>query len=75
MADDIDRAQALEEQERDASLEQQAAAAAIVEAPFDIEGVRVCSTCFEPIPRKRLRANTGAVRCVECQTRVERRHK
>lgn len=73
MADDIDRAQALEEQERDAALEQQAAAAAIVETPFDIEGVRACSTCFEPIPRKRLRANPRAVRCVECQTRIERR--
>lgn len=69
--DEIDRAAELEQRERDESLARRGAPAH--ETPFEIEGKRVCLDCFEPVTKKRLAANPHAVRCVACQTRLERR--
>lgn len=69
--DDLDRAQALEESERDAALAR-ATRPRADEAPFESEGVRVCLDCYEPIARKRLTAQPTAVRCVACQGVIER---
>ena len=73
MADIFDRASALEQQERDASIARRTVLASAHEAPFEIEGVRVCLDCFEPIAKRRLKALPAAARCVECQTLKERR--
>jgi DnaK suppressor protein len=70
MSDDADRAQLVEEAARAHALAR--AAAAPAETPFEIEGVRVCLDCFEPVPLVRLVANPRAVRCVECQWRIEK---
>lgn len=44
-------------------------------SPFQGEGVtkRDCEDCGVPIPIKRLRANPGATRCIDCQVLAERR--
>ena len=42
------------------------------EDPLEIDGVRCCLTCEEPIPEKRLEANPEAVRCVACQDKHEK---
>lgn len=73
MTDILDRAGELEQRDRDAALARQAAAESEHERPFEIEGVRVCLDCFEPIAPARLAANHDAVRCVECQQDSERR--
>lgn len=77
MTDLVDRAQAREEAEREAALERarDRAHEASRETPFEIEGRRVCLECFEPIDRRRLKANPQAVRCLECQTTQERRRR
>lgn len=77
MTDAADRAQIREEQERDEALARarEQAHLAAAEQPFEIEGRRVCLDCFEPIERRRLKALPGAVRCLECQTLIERRHR
>lgn len=74
MTDAADRAQAREEQERMEAIERRREAAdrATAETPFEIEGTRVCLDCFDPISKKRLKANPQAVRCIDCQTDVER---
>lgn len=73
MADILDRASALEQQERDASIARRKVAAATHEAPFEIEGVRMCLDCFEPIAKRRIKALPTAARCVDCQEIHERR--
>lgn len=73
MTDIFDRASALEQQERDASIARRKEIAATHDAPFEIEGVRVCLDCCEPIAKKRLKALPTAARCVDCQEIHERR--
>lgn len=73
MADIFDRASALEQQERDASIARRQEVAAAHDTPFEIEGVRVCADCFEPISKHRLEALPTAVRCIDCQELRERR--
>lgn len=65
VSDDADRAQVHEERARAAAMAR--AAAPALEAPFEIEGVRVCLDCFDPIHTRRLAAHPHAVRCLECQ--------
>lgn len=65
MSDAADRAQEHEERARAEALAR--AAAPALDQPFEIEGVRVCLDCFEPIPAARLAAYPRAARCVECQ--------
>lgn len=73
MTDIFDRASDLEQKERDASIARRKDLAAAHDAPFEIEGARVCLDCFEPIPEQRLRALATAARCVDCQQSHERR--
>ena len=44
------------------------------EEPVEIEGVRVCLDCFDPIPPARLEAKPDAVRCVDCKERWEKKN-
>ncbi len=67
MTDIADRAQVREQLNLNHALTRQAERAAAREQPFEIEGKRVCLDCFEPLGKKRLKANPDAVRCVECQ--------
>lgn len=40
------------------------------------EGVgHLCKDCSEPIPKARLEAVPGAIRCVECQSDIDRRRR
>ncbi len=45
---------------------------AATEPQLTIDGVRVCLDCFDPLGKKRLKANPDAVRCVECQELKEK---
>ena len=72
MSDLADKASFIEQRERDTALALHSRPVAN-EAPFAIEGRRVCLDCFEPIGRQRLKANPNAVRCVECQRDSDRR--
>lgn len=69
--DDIDRAQQREEQEREyalASIQQRS-----VELPaYDDTGARICVDCDERIPHARLLAYPQSVRCIDCQSDLER---
>lgn len=75
MTDIADRAEEIERAEREEALARHAERAATHEQPFAIEGRRVCLDCFDPLSRKRLKANPHAVRCVECQNDLYRRKK
>jgi DnaK suppressor protein len=72
MTDVADRAQEREQVNLARALERRAETATVREQPFEIEGRRVCLDCFEPLSRKRLKANPAAVRCVECQELKEK---
>lgn len=63
--DDADRAQRIEESEREAALA--ARRSAPMEVPREINGIRSCLDCGEAIEQQRLDACPQAVRCVECQ--------
>ncbi len=67
MVDKIDRAQELEQLDRDGALQAHLARQA-VEA-----GNGICLDCGEPIDSRRLAVNPGAVRCTECQSSEELR--
>lgn len=45
------------------------------EEPFEIEGIRVCLDCLDPIPLGRLEAWPNALRCVDCKAIWEKRNK
>lgn len=74
MSDIADRAQVREDDNLAEALARQAERASSHEQPSVIEGRRVCLDCFEPILKRRLKANPRAVRCVECQEIRERGH-
>lgn len=63
--DEADLAEPIIQMERDASIDR--VVHRVIETPFIIQGVRVCLTCYDPIPPKRLRAEPDAVRCHCCQ--------
>jgi len=73
MGDAIDQAQDFammyQEQTRTRILQN------IAMKPLDIPvpAYRECVDCGEPIPRERLQARPGTVRCIDCQERKERR--
>lgn len=74
MADEIDRAQHYDELYREQALAahfSKLRKSASTSAPFQGE----CIDCGEPIEPSRLLAMPNAVRCIECQTRKERRDK
>lgn len=69
MSDDIDRAQAREEEMRqDALAERERRAHG--HAPR--ESAERCQVCDEPIPEGRRLAVPGVQTCVDCQTDIER---
>lgn len=75
--DDVDRAKEREMLHRKLALDAQLNKpdCSPGEEPFEIEGVRVCLDCFEPIPSARLKAKPDAVRCVDCKTIWEKKNK
>jgi phage/conjugal plasmid C-4 type zinc finger TraR family protein len=66
VSDEIDRAQAREEEMRAIALEEQARRAALIG-----DGAPDCMVCGEPIPEPRRQALPGVCTCVECQTDIE----
>ena len=66
MADDADRAQALDERIRAGRI-------AAVRARIDGDGADDCEDCGAPIMPARRAALPSATRCVDCQERRERR--
>lgn len=66
MADEVDRAQAHEEELR-ADAFTARAAKRFHEEPRIVNGKRLCLDCDEPLSKKRLKAAPEAARCVECQ--------
>jgi phage/conjugal plasmid C-4 type zinc finger TraR family protein len=65
MADEIDRAQALEEAQRDDALAKHRRL-----MPHG-DSAEVCDDCGEPIPVERRAAVPGVRRCVACQQLTE----
>lgn len=68
MADDIDRAQAREEEMRQDALAERARKAQAVAG----DSALVCAMCDEPIPQARRDAVPGVQTCLACQKEVER---
>ena len=68
MTDDIDRAQAREEELRSDALEDHRRR----HRPSFMDSARECRICDEPIPEERRRAVPGCSTCVECQRDIER---
>jgi len=71
MSDPIDRANKIEEQQREQALKQQRSTQ---EKPCIVDGLRVCLDCDERILPLRVES-VNAVRCLECQTFEEIRIK
>lgn len=67
MTDIFDRAQELEQRQRDAAL---AAFAANIAHGTSYSH---CEDCSEPIPDARRKAAPGCTRCIDCQSRREPR--
>lgn len=81
--DNADRAQLQEEREREEALRRLRDSTAYCEAQIKIphptrsrggegEMVVICRECLDPIQDERLRANSAAVRCIDCQIEFER---
>lgn len=81
--DNADRAQLQEEREREEALRRLRDSTAYCEAqikvphpnsPLGEKGavVVICRECLDPIQDERLRANSAAVRCIDCQIEFER---
>lgn len=68
-----DRIEAELESHRAVMAEHIAGASKMV--PLMMDGVRVCLDCGYPIDAARTAAQPQAVRCVECQSIYERRHR
>ena len=69
MSDEIDRAQAREEEIRQEAL----AARERQRAALPQHSARVCTGCDAPIPEARRLAVRGCQRCVDCQNDAELR--
>lgn len=72
MTDDIDRAQAREEQLRDDALRDQARRAGLAGKTM-ADSAMECIDCDAPIPKARRWAIPGCQRCVACQSISEQR--
>ncbi|EIJ33351.1 hypothetical protein [Thiothrix nivea] len=70
--DDLDRAQAIEEMQREQALQQVRRPAE--EPETDASGNRVCLECGDIIPVLRF-SLINAVRCVDCQSALEKHNK
>lgn len=67
MTDQFDRAQQLEEQHRAAALSVHA------QRHTDNVSCSHCHDCGDPIPDRRRQAVKGCIRCITCQTLIERK--
>ena len=70
MTDVYDRAQALEQRQREQALAAQAAASRPQGSSREH-----CKDCGQAIPEKRRQAAVGCTRCIRCQTACEKGHK
>ncbi|WP_147693987.1 TraR/DksA C4-type zinc finger protein [Vogesella mureinivorans] len=70
MTDVYDRAQALEQRQREQALAAQAAASRPQGSSLEH-----CMRCGQAIPEKRRQAAMGCTRCIRCQTACEKGHK
>lgn len=66
MTDFYDRAQKLEQEQREAALRWQAASSRPLGA-----SLTHCDDCGEAIPQNRREASPGCTRCIACQTIAE----
>ncbi|HHO59902.1 MAG TPA: TraR/DksA family transcriptional regulator [Thiotrichales bacterium] len=73
--DDLDRAKELEMQHRSIALKNQQSKAQETETPLEIDGVRCCLDCYQPIQEARLKARPESVRCIDCKTYKEEMEK
>jgi len=71
MTDLFDRAQALEQENRDRALAHHLASRHAEQPDQDELGKRYCLGCGEQIAPERLQAEPDAVRCVPCQSQLE----
>lgn len=71
--DECDVAAELQQRDREGGLRVALRTAHRETVPLVINGERCCLECEEPIDPERLRANPGAVRCVSCQAKHEKR--
>jgi phage/conjugal plasmid C-4 type zinc finger TraR family protein len=69
MTDVYDRAQALEQRQREQALAAQAAASRPQGSSLEH-----CKDCGQAIPEKRRQAAVGCTRCIRCQTACEKGH-
>lgn len=72
MTDDIDRAQAREQQLRVDALRDQTRRAGLAGKTM-ADSATECQDCGQPIPKARRWAVPGCTRCVRCQTIHEKR--
>ncbi|URL06446.1 TraR/DksA family transcriptional regulator [Avibacterium sp. 21-595] len=63
MTDNLDRAQQLEQMQREIALKKH--------RTFKGVSALYCQDCDEPIPEKRRQLIQGVQRCVDCQQRME----
>jgi phage/conjugal plasmid C-4 type zinc finger TraR family protein len=77
VGDLLDRAQAIEEAERNAAIDAQAARGPLPAAGWDRTSAKWCegANCGESIPDERRRAYPGVRLCVECQMRKEKQER
>lgn len=76
MTDLLDRAQALEEKEREHAIQRALSKQNDIEIVNDIRNgheVRVCAECDEEIPLMRIKVVPNAALCVNCQSALEAR--
>lgn len=70
MGDIIDRAQAYDELYREGAI---TAHLAMMRQGSPLDAATECIECGDEIPENRRRAVPGALRCVSCQAKIERR--
>ena len=70
MTDNTDRAQELEERQRDTALRRQATRAGLLGKTM-ADSATECQDCGGPIPEARRFAVPGCQRCVKCQSAQE----
>lgn len=70
MTDVYDRAQEMEQRQREQALAAQVAASRPLGSSLEN-----CDDCGQPIPEKRRQAAVGCTRCIQCQTAYEKGHK
>lgn len=73
--DEADRAKTLEQEDRQRALDAHANRSRETEQPREVDGVRICLDCGEPIDPARLQARPESVRCIWCKHIKEHRQR